>query len=164
MTTSSSGGLTSDEIQELLRRPVPARLATLDPDGYPSIVPVWIEWDGSSAWIVARAAAAYVANLARDPRVGLSVVDPDDPDRRVQLRGRAAIAAGPGPLTGRTLEIARAMAERHEGAAGLAYIDETLDWPRVLVAITSEQIRSWGSPDWHPRYRPPATDPRRAEP
>jgi PPOX class probable F420-dependent enzyme len=164
VTTSSPGGLTSDEIQDLLRRPVPARLATLDPDGYPSIVPVWIEWDGTTAWIVARAGAAYVDNLRRDPRVGLSVVDPDDPDRRVQVRGRAKIAAGPGPLTGRTLEIARAMAQRHEGAAGLAYIDETLDWPRVLVAITANQIRSWGSPDWHPRYRPSSTDPRRSDP
>jgi PPOX class probable F420-dependent enzyme len=159
----TSCGLTADEIGALLRRPVPARLATLDSDGYPSIVPVWLEWDGSTAWIVARAAAAYVANLTRDPRVGLSVVDPDDPDRRVQIRGRARIAAGPGPLTGRTLEIAKAMAERHEGAAGLAYIEQTLDWPRVLVAITAEQIRSWGSPDWHPRYRPPDT-PRRADP
>ena len=164
MSDSTSGGLTADEIDALLRRPVPARLATLDSDGYPSIVPVWLEWDGSTAWIVARAAAAYVANLARDPRVGLSVVDPDDPDRRVQLRGRAKIAAGPGPLTGRTLHIARAMAERHEGAAGLAYIEQTLDWPRVLVAITVQQVRSWGSPDWHPRYRPPDTDPRRADP
>jgi PPOX class probable F420-dependent enzyme len=164
VTTSSPGGLTSDEIQDLLRRPVPARLATLDPDGYPSIVPVRIEWDGTTAWIVARAGAIYVDNLRRDPRVGLSVVDPDDPDRRVQLRGRAKIAAGPGPLTGRTLEIARAMAQRHEGPAGLAYIDQTLDWPRVLVAITAEQIRSWGSPDWHPRYRPATTDPRRSDP
>jgi PPOX class probable F420-dependent enzyme len=164
VSDSTSGGLTADEIDALLRRPVPARLATLDPDGYPSIVPVWLEWDGSTAWVVARAAAAYVANLTRDPRVGLSVVDPDDADRRVQLRGRAKIAAGPGPLTGRTLDIARAMAERHEGAAGLAYIEQTLDWPRVLVAISAEQIRSWGSPDWHPRYRPPDTDPRRADP
>jgi hypothetical protein len=111
VSDSTSGGLTADEIDALLRRPVPARLATLDSDGYPSIVPVWLEWDGSTAWIVARA-----------------------------------------------------MAERHEGAAGLAYIEQTLDWPRVLVAITVQQVRSWGSPDWHPRYRPPDTDPRRADP
>jgi PPOX class probable F420-dependent enzyme len=164
VTGSSAGALTPDEIDELLRRPVPARLATLDPDGYPSIVPVWIEWDGSTAWIVARALAAYVANLSHDPRVGLSIVDPDDPDRRVQIRGRATIEAGPGPLVGRTLEIARIMAERHEGPAGLAYIEETRDWPRVLVAIPAEQIRSWGSGNWHHRYLPPASDSGGADP
>jgi PPOX class probable F420-dependent enzyme len=164
VTEPSSGGLASDEIDALLRLPVPARLATLDPDGYPTIVPVWVEWDGATAWIVARATAAYVANLARDPRVGLSVVDPADPDRRVQLRGRATIATGPGPLTGRTLDLARSLAERHEGAGGLAYIEETLDWPRVLVSIEPDGIRSWGSPDWHPRYRPPARQIRRADP
>lgn len=160
MTGSTSLGLTPGEVDDLLRQPVPARLATLDPDGYPSIVPVWIDWDGTTAWVVARARAAYVAHIERDARVGLSVVDRDDPDRRVQIRGRATIVEGPAPLAGRTLDIARAMAERHEGRAGVAYIDDTRDWPRILIAIVPDQVRSWGSPDWHPRYRPDDPPPR----
>ena len=152
MTTAASGGLRPDEIDELLHRPVPARLATLDPDGYPCVVPVWIEWDGTTAWVVARATAAYVADLRRDPRAGLSMVDPVDTDRRVQIRGRATIVDGPGPMAGRTLELARTMAERHEGPPGLAYIEETRAWSRVLIAFSPDRIRSWGSPRWHPRY------------
>jgi len=155
------GPLSPTEIDELLQGAVVARLATIDPEGYPSIVPIWIDWDGATVWIVGRAAADYVANLRRDPRVGLSVVDPDDPDRRIEIRGRATVADGPGPLRGRMLELARTMAERHEGAAGLAYIEESRDWPRVLVAVAPITVRSWGSPDWHPRYRrQPADHPR----
>ncbi len=148
------GALSRAEIDRLLQRPLVARLATVDPDGYPAIVPVWIDWDGTAAWLVVRARASYVDNIRRNPRVGLSVVADDDPDLRVQVRGRAAIIAGPGPLEGNLLAVARSMAERYEGEAGLRYIDASLDWPRCLVRIEPIQILAWGSPDWHDRYRP----------
>ena len=152
----TSGALTPAEIDELLRRPIVARLATIDVDGYPAIVPVWIEWDGEAAWLVARAAAGYLADIRREPRVGLSVVADDDPDRRVQVRGRATIVEGPAPLQGRLLELTRAMALRYEGAAGLEYVEASRNWLRCLVRIDPLRVRSWGSPDWHRRYKPAA--------
>ncbi len=148
------GRLTRAALDALLRRPLLARLATLDAQGYPAIVPVWTEWDGTAAWIVARAGAAYVADIRGDPRVCLSVVADDDPDLRAQLFGRAEIAADAAPLAGRALEVARRMALRYEGEPGLAYIERSRDWPRVLLRLAPSRIVSWGSPDWHPRYLP----------
>lgn len=148
-----SGALTAAQIDELLRRPIVARLATVDAHGYPAIVPVWIEWDGSAAWLVARALAGYVADIVREPRVGLSVVAEDDPDRRVQILGRASIVEGPGPLEGRMLETARSLARRYEGEAGLAYIEASHDWTRCLIRVDPRRIRSWSGPDWHDRYK-----------
>lgn len=130
-----------------------ARLATIDPEGCPAIVPVWIEWDGDAAWLVVRAEARFVEDMRRDPRVGLSVVADDDPDLRVQIRGRATIVEGPGPLAGRMLDMARAMADRYEGPNGLAYIEESRDWRRCLVRIDPIRVVAWGSADWHARYR-----------
>ena len=156
----TSGGLTPAEIDELLRRPIVARLATIDADGYPAVVPVWIEWDGEAGWVVARAAAGYLGDIRREPRVGLSVVAANDPDRRVQIRGRATIVEGPAPLRGRLLELARTMALRYEGAAGLEYLEASRDWPRCLVRIDPLRVRSWGSPDWHRRYKPAPDAPR----
>ncbi len=150
----SSGALPRADIDRLLQRPLVARLATVDPDGYPAIVPVWIDWDGTAAWLVVRAQASYVDDIRRDARVGLSVVADDDPDLRVQVRGRATIIEGPGPLEGRLLAVARSMAERYEGEAGLRYIEASRDWPRCLVRIEPVRIVAWGSPDWHDRYRP----------
>jgi PPOX class probable F420-dependent enzyme len=147
------GALTRVEIDALLRRPLVARLATIDPDGYPSIVPVWFEWDGEAAWIVVRAEARFVDDMRRDPRVGLSIVADDDPDLRVQLRGRATFVQGPGPVDGRMLVVARAMGERYEGSAGLAYIETSREWPRCLVRIDPVRLLAWGSPDWHDRYK-----------
>ena len=153
ITPRPPGPLNRTEIDRLLRRPLVARLATVDPDGYPAIVPVWIDWDGEAAWLVVRAGARFVEDIRRDPRVGLSVVADDDPDLRVQLRGRASIVDGPAPLDGRMLAIARSMSERYEGAAGLAYIETSRAWPRCLVRIDPVQLLAWGSPDWHERYR-----------
>jgi PPOX class probable F420-dependent enzyme len=147
------GALTSDEIDALLTRPILARLATIDDAGHPSIVPVWFEWAGGAFWVVGRAHARYIADLGARPQVGLSVVDDRDPDRRIQVSGRATIVAGPGPLDGEMLALARRLAERYEGPDGLEYIDESRDWPRVLVRIEPLATVSWGSPEWHGRYR-----------
>jgi PPOX class probable F420-dependent enzyme len=150
----ATGALSRPEIDRLLRRPLLARLATIDPDGYPAIVPVWVEWDGDAAWLVVRAGSRFVEDIRRDARIGLSVVADDDPDLRVQLRGRATIVEGPGPLAGTMLEVARAMADRYEGPDGLAYIEQSRELPRCLVRIDPVRLLAWGSPDWHDRYLP----------
>jgi PPOX class probable F420-dependent enzyme len=140
------------DVRDLLVRPLVARLATIDDAGYPAIVPVWFEWAGGRFSIVARARAAYVADVRARPRVGLSIVDDRDPDRRLQVRGIARLAADPGPLVGTTLALARRLASRYEGDGGLEYIEQSRSWPRVLVRIEPERALAWTSDDWHPRY------------
>lgn len=152
----TAGGLGPDELDALLRRPVLGRLATIDPDGYPAIVPIWFEWDGSAILLVARGRSRYLDDIRREPRVAFSVVADDDPDVRIHLRGRAVIVAGPAPLEGETLALARRLAERHEGQPGLDYIDATRSLERCLVRIVPDRTTSWGSPDWHPRYLDPS--------
>ena len=148
-----SGGLSPEALDALLRETIVARLATIDEDGYPYVVPVWTEWDGTAMWLVARARAAYVAHLVARPKVALSIVRADMADTRVLILGRAEIVAGPGPLGGEMEAAARRMATRYEGADGERYIEESLAWPRVLVRIVPDRIRSWGDPGWHPKYR-----------
>ena len=155
MTARSSGGnaLSPAELDELMARPIVGRLATVQPDGWPSVVPVWVEWDGSAAWVIARAASRYVEDLRREPRVCLSVVDEADPDRRVQLFARATVVTEAAPLADASLAMARRMAERYEGAAGLAYIERSRSWPRIIIRLQPERVVSWASPEWHARYR-----------
>jgi PPOX class probable F420-dependent enzyme len=148
-----AGGLSEEELDELLRETIVGRLATIDAEGYPHIVPVWTYWDGRQVFLVARAKATYVENLRSRPRVALSIVRSDAADTRALIQGDAEIVDGPGPLEGRMLDIARDMAVRYEGPEGLDYIGESHDWPRVLVVITPRSVVTWGDPDWHPRYR-----------
>ena len=147
------GSLTTEELDGLLRETIIGRLGTIDDEGYPHIVPVWTYWDGRVVYLVARAKSGYVANLRARPKVSLSIVRDDPAGTRALIQGDAAIVTGPGPLSGRMLEIAKDMAERYEGEAGDAYIEESSAWPRVLVAITPRRVLTWGDPGWHPRYR-----------
>jgi PPOX class probable F420-dependent enzyme len=148
-----SGALSAEALDALLREPIVARLATIDPEGYPVIVPIWTDWDGEAVWLVARARADYAANLLARPKVSLSIVRGDAADTRALVVGRAEAVEGPGPLAGRMEDVARRMARRYEGEAGERYIDESRDWPRLLVRVVPDRIVSWGDPGWHPRYR-----------
>ena len=65
-----------------------AHLATTMPDGSPQVTPVWVDFDG--VYIVVNSAynRQKDRNMRRDPRVALSIIDPDDPYRYIQIRGR----------------------------------------------------------------------------
>jgi PPOX class probable F420-dependent enzyme len=67
-----------------------AQLATLMPDGSPQVTPVWVDYDGR--YIVINTAKGRVKdrNMRRDPRVGIDLVDPDNPYRHLSIRGRVA--------------------------------------------------------------------------
>ncbi len=147
------GSLSPEALDALLREPIVARLGTIDADGYPVIVPIWTEWDGEAIWLVARAKADYSANLRARPKITLSIVRDDAADTRALILGRAEIVEGPGPLSGRLEVVARRMARRYEGAEGDRYIEESMNWPRLLVRVVPDRIVSWGDPGWHPRYR-----------
>ena len=145
-------GLTSAEIDDLLRRPIVSRLATVQPDGAPYLVPIWHYWDGEALWIIPRARSAFVEHIRREPRVFLSCAVDGDGNARVSVAGTAEIVEGPSKMSGRMLEVAREMGLRYVGQPGLEYIERTLDRPRYLVRIDPVKIMSWKGGEWHPRY------------
>lgn len=65
-----------------------AHLATLMPDGSPQVTPVWVDFDGSYILVNTSVGRQKDRNMRRDPRVALSITDPDNPYRRLQIRGR----------------------------------------------------------------------------
>jgi PPOX class probable F420-dependent enzyme len=72
---------------DLLERPLFAHLATMRPDGAPMSSVMWLAWDGSRLRMTHTRTRQKFANLARDPRLALSIADPDDPYRSLELRG-----------------------------------------------------------------------------
>ena len=65
-----------------------AQLATLMPDGSPHVSPVWFEYDGKNIVINSAKGRVKDKNLRRDPRVGLDILDTDNPYRHLSIRGR----------------------------------------------------------------------------
>jgi PPOX class probable F420-dependent enzyme len=66
-------------------------VATLRPDGDLSCNPVSIVWDGRCVRFSSLEKTKKVRNLRMDPRIAISIPDPDDPTRYLELRGRATI-------------------------------------------------------------------------
>jgi PPOX class probable F420-dependent enzyme len=77
----------SDKARELLARPVLATLATVAADGSPQVTPLWIDVDGDDLLVNTAQGRAKARNVARDHRVAVSVIDPDDPYNVVVVRG-----------------------------------------------------------------------------
>jgi PPOX class probable F420-dependent enzyme len=75
-------------LAELLDRPLPAALTTLDADGAPRSVVVWCDREGDLVTVNAGE-SVWLQNLRRDPRLALVVHDDTNILRYAALRGRA---------------------------------------------------------------------------
>lgn len=79
-----------EKFVDLFQRKAFAQLATVMPDGSPQVTPVWCDWDGTHIQINTAKGRVKDKNMHRQPRVALSIMDPDNPYRYLQVRGRVA--------------------------------------------------------------------------
>ena len=73
--------------RDIFAKDVIAHVASIGPDGWPHVTPVWVELDGDDILFNTALGRAKSRNLAANPRVGVSLTDPDDPEVSVALRG-----------------------------------------------------------------------------
>ena len=69
-----------------------AGLATIMPDGTPQVTPVWFDYHGGRVRVNTAKGRVKARNLKPGAAVALSIMDPDNPYRYVQIRGRVANA------------------------------------------------------------------------
>src|SRR5882757_7520299 len=79
-----------DSHLDLFKKKAFAHLATLMPSGQPQVTPVWIDYDGHYVMINTAEGRQKDKNLQRDGRVALSIMDPDNPYRYLEVRGHVA--------------------------------------------------------------------------
>ena len=88
----SQEGLMSSAIPEkyrdLFSKRAFANLGTLMPDGRPQVTPVWVDLEGDHVIFNSAKGRQKDRNVRRDPRVALAIVDPDNPYRYLEIRGR----------------------------------------------------------------------------
>jgi hypothetical protein len=65
-----------------------AGLATLMPDGTPQVTPVWFDYTGGVIRVNSAKGRTKVRNMKEGAPVALSILDPDNPYRYLQVRGR----------------------------------------------------------------------------
>ncbi len=67
-----------------------ASLATLMPDGTPQVTPVWIDHANGVARVNTALGRVKARNMKEGAPVAVAVIDPDNPYRYLQLRGRVS--------------------------------------------------------------------------
>ncbi|MFQ5915039.1 MAG: PPOX class F420-dependent oxidoreductase [Nitrospinota bacterium] len=87
-----------DGYKDLFEKKSFAHLATLNTDGSPQVTPVWVEYDGTHVLVNSSKGRKKDRNMRRDSRVALSLVDPDDPYRFLEVRGRVVDIAEEGGI------------------------------------------------------------------
>jgi PPOX class probable F420-dependent enzyme len=73
---------------DLLESNALANVATIGPKGEPQNNPVWFGWDGTHILFSQTKGRQKYHNLLREPRVALSIVDPTNPYRYLEIRGK----------------------------------------------------------------------------
>jgi len=63
-------------------------LATVMPDGSPQVTPVWFDFADGKLRINTARGRIKDRNMTEQARVAVAILDPDDPYRYVQIRGK----------------------------------------------------------------------------
>ncbi|HKS90735.1 MAG TPA: PPOX class F420-dependent oxidoreductase [Tepidiformaceae bacterium] len=132
--------MTEAQASAFLRETRIAKLATLNADGSPNVVPVWFEWDGRTAALFTYHKSPKLRRIRRDDRVALSVEEPmGAKEAWVTIEGTAAVEATGG------IELARRLIVRYYDEQRVREIlpgweKMAPEW--VVVRITPKRIRS----------------------
>lgn len=145
------GRLPTGDLATFLAEPHIARLACLDGEGWPYVVPCWQEWDGAAFWVVPRERSAWARYLAADPRCAITV-DEAGAQRKVTAQCRAHLAEEPN-VGGAWVPVAERMSLRYLGENGPRYLEPTLDKPRWLFRLDPVRMQTWQGQDWAERYK-----------
>jgi len=76
------------ELLALLEQKATCYIATTMPDGSPQLTQVWVDTDGADIVINTVQGMQKDRNIARDPRVAVTIADPDNPGPYWAIRGR----------------------------------------------------------------------------
>ncbi|AXB47035.1 PPOX class F420-dependent oxidoreductase [Amycolatopsis albispora] len=108
-----------------------AALATVNADGSPQTSAMWVGRDGDDLLFSTVAGRVKERNLRRDPRVSVTIMDREDPERYTEIRGRASITPDPE----RALD--HQLSHKYDGR------DAGPDAPgaeRVIVRVVAERV------------------------
>ena len=143
--------LTASETLSFLREPGHLlRVATVDADGMPRNVPIWYILEGNQIVFTPRVHSVFLANLLRDPRVGLTIDEDALPYRKVTVQGRAELLFAPG-ADDEWRDLYRQISSRYVPVeAAEAYVRNTIDQPRALLGVSidagSSKVSTWRMP------------------
>ena len=116
------------------RSDVFGHVATVMPDGTPHVTPVWIDHEEGEYVLVNTARGRQKErNVDRHPKVGVSVIDPENPYRYAAVRGEATMSEEG------AVDHIHELARRYRDVDEYQSLDEENE-PRVIVRIAADSV------------------------
>ena len=136
METQSQRPIIPEGYEDLLETTALAHVATIGPHGEPQSNPVWFDWDGEH--VKFSQTKTRQKNLNRDPRIALSIVDPENPYRYLEIRGEVVrIEEDP------NIDFISALAKKYLGLDRYPYHQPGDE--RVVVFVRPEHTTQMGA-------------------
>jgi PPOX class probable F420-dependent enzyme len=130
-------GVIPEDYKDLFEKKAFANLATVNADGTPQVTPVWVDYDGDYVLVNSARGRRKDKNMERNRAVALSIQDPDNPYRYLEVRGSVA-------------EITEQNADKHIDKMAKKYIGQDKypwskpDEVRVIYKIKPERTSHMG--------------------
>jgi PPOX class probable F420-dependent enzyme len=122
---------------DLFEKQAFGNLGTLMKDGSPQVTPVWVDYDGKHVLFNSALGRVKDKNVRRDPRVSISLQDPTNPYRYLEIRGKV-------------VEITQSGADDHINKLSQKYLGKPV-YPfrqpgevRVLYRVEPERVSTMG--------------------
>ncbi|MFC4544130.1 PPOX class F420-dependent oxidoreductase [Halosolutus amylolyticus] len=126
-----------DDFQDLFEKETFAHVSTLLPDGSPHVTPVWIGYDPDADRLLVNTERdrRKEKNVRHDPRVAVSMTDPDNPYRMLSV-------------TGEVDELTTEGAREHIDELARRYTDaeeyqNPIETERVIMSIRPERVSAF---------------------
>lgn len=121
---------------DLFKKQAFASLGTIMSDGSPQVTPVWVDYDGKYVRFNSAVGRVKDKNVRRDPRVSLTILDPENPYRYLAIRGRV-------------VEITQKGADKHIDSLSQKYLGKPYPYAqpgevRVLYKIEPDKVSTMG--------------------
>ena len=125
-----------ESYHDLFERRTFAHFSTVMPDGTPQVTPVWVDHDADRGRLLVNTARGRQKerNVAANPKVGASMLDPEDPYRWLSVRGEVTAVTEEGAV-----EHIDKLARRYMDVEEYPNHD-TEDAPRVIVEVRPDRV------------------------
>jgi PPOX class probable F420-dependent enzyme len=127
-----------EDFRDLFEKRTFAHVATVLPDGTPHVTPVWIDYDAEEDRLLVNTERGRrkERNVAENPKVGVSMTDPDDPYRHMSVMGEVD-------------EVTTDGARDHIDELALRYTGEAeygnpIETERVLLKVRPDRVATRG--------------------
>jgi PPOX class probable F420-dependent enzyme len=108
-------------------------LTTLMPDGQPQTQVMWVDADDEHVLINTEPHRQKYKNMERDPRVAVTIWDPENPYRYVEVRGRVVGEVRGSPARAHI----DALSQKYGGSD---YPDDAIQTERVIIKIEPHRV------------------------